>query len=698
MHFLNPLALLGMVATAIPLAIHLLHRGQTRPLPFSNLRFLRALDQTRMRSLRLRQWLVLLLRTFVVALIVLAFSRPSYQERGAGLLGSSVPTAAVILLDRSYSAAYRQPTGRLFDLLRAQATGLLSLFSPRDEVTLLPFAARPEQTLENPDRMRELVRELAPGEGITDIEAALERAAQLLTSRADWNREILLLTDLARYNWAEVTPRDVDWLPGASVYISDPADGERANIYIRDLHLDSWVQTAGRKHTIQVVFGNSSSRPATAITADLYVNGERVQRRELDLPADEFLQADFTFTPRVPGPLSGYVEIEDDGLTLDNRRYFALHVPESLRVLLVGGQRGDTYYARRALTAGSSVDPVLDVGQALVEDLSPEILAATDVVALCNLVRLSPERTRLLQDYAADGGGIIIFPSTRVDLSYLNRHLLPALVPATVKGVVGVPGSDGPQYQRLDPDRPYHPLFEGLLVSDPELPRFWASFEILPKPDLKPLILFDDGSPALVEGWGDKGRVLLFAGPLDLEWNDLPLRGIFAPLLHRLSRYLSLPPDQGRSYLVGQTAHRHLPSPLSAGARVQAESPSGRRFHLEAQLSSGRTLWRVPVLSESGLWRLLTEGEVVDRFPVNVDTRESDLTPFPAGELARIFGPDRIRMIRPDDDLREAVLLNRYGQELWRECLLLAVCLLLWELWLSRATLEKRATITQGDA
>ena len=97
------------------------------------------------------------------------------------------------------------------------------------------------------------------------------------------------------------------------------------------------------------------------------------------------------------------------------------------------------------------------------------------------------------------------------------------------------------------------------------------------------------------------------------------------------------------------------------------------------------------MLAESGLWRLLAGGVVVDRFPVNVDTRESDLTPFPARELERIFGPDRLRMIRPDDDLREAVLLNRYGQELWRECLLLALCLLLWELWLSRAPQERRA-------
>ena len=102
----------------------------------------------------------------------------------------------------------------------------------------------------------------------------------------------------------------------------------------------------------------------------------------------------------------------------------------------------------------------------------------------------------------------------------------------------------------------------------------------------------------------------------------------------------------------------------------------------------------VPVLSESGLWRLLSEGEVVDRFPVNVDTRESDLGPLPVAELARIFGSDRLRLIRPDDDLREAVLRNRYGRELWRECLILAVCLLLWELWLSRAPREKRAAAT----
>ena len=66
MHFLNPFALVGLVAALVPLAIHLLHRGRSQPRPFSNLEFLRAVHQRRMRSIQLRQWLVLLLRTLAV--------------------------------------------------------------------------------------------------------------------------------------------------------------------------------------------------------------------------------------------------------------------------------------------------------------------------------------------------------------------------------------------------------------------------------------------------------------------------------------------------------------------------------------------------------------------------------------------------------------------------------------------------------
>jgi hypothetical protein len=85
------------------------------------------------------------------------------------------------------------------------------------------------------------------------------------------------------------------------------------------------------------------------------------------------------------------------------------------------------------------------------------------------------------------------------------------------------------------------------------------------------------------------------------------------------------------------------------------------------------------------VWRLEKGGEVVDRFAVNVDTRESNLEEVSPGQLERIFGPARVVPLASDANLREQVLVRRYGRELWREFLLAALALLLAESWLARA-------------
>ena len=85
------------------------------------------------------------------------------------------------------------------------------------------------------------------------------------------------------------------------------------------------------------------------------------------------------------------------------------------------------------------------------------------------------------------------------------------------------------------------------------------------------------------------------------------------------------------------------------------------------------------------MWRLEKQGAVIDRFAVNVDTRESNLEEVSPGQLERVFGPGRILPLATDADLREQVLVRRYGRELWREFLVAALALLLAESWLARA-------------
>ena len=119
-------------------------------------------------------------------------------------------------------------------------------------------------------------------------------------------------------------------------------------------------------------------------------------------------------------------------------------------------------------------------------------------------------------------------------------------------------------------------------------------------------------------------------------------------------------------------------------AAIEAETPSGERLRLESERVGSQYLWKIPSVREAGIWRLRSEGEIIDLFAVNLDTRESDLTPIDTERVRNLFAGADLHFLHPNDDLRLAVLGNRYGREFWREFLLLAIALMVLEQWIAR--------------
>ena len=113
-------------------------------------------------------------------------------------------------------------------------------------------------------------------------------------------------------------------------------------------------------------------------------------------------------------------------------------------------------------------------------------------------------------------------------------------------------------------------------------------------------------------------------------------------------------------------------------------SPDGEILRLQPTLVGERYAWSVPALGEAGIWQLKENNRLVDSFPVNIDPLESDLRTVKRAEIERVFGAD-FHVLQQGDELRLQVLGNRYGRELWREFIALALALLLIELWLGRA-------------
>src|SRR5262245_15624656 len=94
---------LGVAAATLPVIIHRLTRPKPITLPTSTLRFIQGAVRERRASHRLRDLVVLALRTAAVALLALAFARPFLGESDASTGAESA--TRVVLLDVSQSLA-----------------------------------------------------------------------------------------------------------------------------------------------------------------------------------------------------------------------------------------------------------------------------------------------------------------------------------------------------------------------------------------------------------------------------------------------------------------------------------------------------------------------------------------------------------------------------------------------------------------
>src|SRR5947209_17959004 len=145
MNLLHPWAIfVGAAAVAGPVVVHWLTRPRPRTFPLSTLRFVRQAVQQRRARHRLRDWIVLLLRTAAVCLLGWAFARPLWGAKPpvAQNAGSSI---RIVLLDESQSMAAAEHGVQAFERARAAAAGHLT-YAPGLSANLILAAAKPRGT------------------------------------------------------------------------------------------------------------------------------------------------------------------------------------------------------------------------------------------------------------------------------------------------------------------------------------------------------------------------------------------------------------------------------------------------------------------------------------------------------------------------------------------------------------------------
>ncbi|MHB8863700.1 MAG: BatA domain-containing protein [Pirellulaceae bacterium] len=95
MAFVNLSLLLGTMLIGIPIVLHLVMRQKPKQLVFPAIRFIQKRHESNRRTLRLRHWILLLLRCLVIVLVALALARPSVSSN---LFGNWIMISGLSLL------------------------------------------------------------------------------------------------------------------------------------------------------------------------------------------------------------------------------------------------------------------------------------------------------------------------------------------------------------------------------------------------------------------------------------------------------------------------------------------------------------------------------------------------------------------------------------------------------------------------
>jgi hypothetical protein len=139
----------------------------------------------------------------------------------------------------------------------------------------------------------------------------------------------------------------------------------------------------------------------------------------------------------------------------------------------------------------------------------------------------------------------------------------------------------------------------------------------------------------------------------------------------------------------GQNLTRSLPAGQVVGLEVELVAPDSGLTRLAPEDSDGALVVSTGIVDQPGIFHLRSRGREIDRFAVNIDPVECDLTAVDDDQLAKALGRDEYRLLKWDDSPVEALSRFRLGRELWQIFLWEVAVLLAVEMLLGRRSADE---------
>jgi hypothetical protein len=397
MQFKHPEILFALFLLIIPIVIHLFNFQRYKKEVFTNVQFLKNIqDQTR-KSEQLKRWILLLTRSLIFISLVIAFAQPFWPNKT-----SNKKLETNIYLDNSFSM---QAEGKSGQLLKNNIQKIIKATEFSKEKFSLFTNTKKYLNLNSKSLQTTLLNvDYSPKKQF--LNTILLQINSLKKNKSNTLHKNILISDFQNINYKnKLSFTNVN---NSNILIKTLPKNNQ-NFYIDSVYV---VSKTIDEILLNVVI-KSSEKSSEKIAVSLFNNSILSGKATCKFNNSTIENIPFS----IPNTtiFLGKLTINSDAISFDNTFYFSINKPKKLGVLSIGNNASflTKIYSNSEFNYHNYSLNKLDYNQ----------IQNQQVIILNELDKITTDLLSILNEYTAKGGILIIIPSANADINSYNTLL-----------------------------------------------------------------------------------------------------------------------------------------------------------------------------------------------------------------------------------------------------------------------------------
>ena len=669
MNFVFPFFLFALFALAIPIIIHLFYFRKYKKVYFSDIRFLKQVQEEKSTIDKLKKRLILATRLLALLFLILAFAQPFIGSNKNKLNQGN--SAVCVYVDNSYSMGLKKGGEQVLSIAKNKAKEIANAFNTGDKFSLLTndLEGTHQRWMQKQDFLDAIDKiELSPN--IKTIDEISKKEATLFQSLNAKNKLGFFISDFQKNMISK--SEDTTFI---AHFLNIQSETEK-NLFVDTCWFEQPLFTINTNNKLLVRIKNAGNTAAEKVRISVKINGVVKAIDDVSIAPENSITDSFNITATQAGWQKAEITFNDYPITFDDHFYFAYKVAQNEKVLSI-----DDAETPNNIASIFTNDVHFSFDKTNKGQLDYSSFKNYSLIILNQLTDISSGIASSLKEYIDNGGNIYIIPSVNADINSYNSFLS-----NNNAGSFGALQVKNGEVTKINLQEELFKSVFNNLPKNVETPKIKKLYPILSNTNNneREILSTNIGSPLVTKFEAGNGFIYVQAVPLSADFSDIQDNAIFAPMVYNSAVYKKN--KQALYYTIGKDNLIELKNSNTNGESVYKLSNGKNEFIPENRSVGNSVLLRVNnTLESDGHYSINSNNNELGIAAFNFDRTESNLKFASKDEIATTFNKkNQLILDNTKANLSAEVKQIKDGVLLWKICVILSLLFLLIEILLIR--------------